>query len=66
MEREGFHWRDGTYFKRLDDGSVNVTSDAFAFTIPASEWASIVAAVSRRGETGETFRAALGFHDAAA
>ena len=24
MERDGFHWQDGWYFKRLDDGSVRI------------------------------------------
>lgn len=31
-------------------------------TIPANEWASVVAHVSRAGESGETFQAALHFH----
>lgn len=31
-------------------------------TIPANEWASVVAHVSERGESSETFQTALRFH----
>lgn len=68
---QGFHWREGWYFDRLPNGDVhlkkdaNHSSEAFPFvdvTIPASEWASIVSSVSAAGETGDTYRAALAFH----
>lgn len=64
MTGPNFHWRNGIYFDRLPDGSVSITGVADA--IPAAEWASIVAAVSKAGETGETYRAALKFHNGGA
>jgi len=58
----GFHWRDGWYFRRLEDGSVRIVSDYADLTIPAAEWASIVCSVSADGETGERWHAAQDFH----
>jgi hypothetical protein len=70
----GYHWRDEWYFTRLTDGSVELRNENFVddrrpepspfvrLVIPASEWASIVASVSKNGETGETHQAALTFH----
>ena len=66
----GFHWSDGVYFKRLDDGTVrmrifghyNGTPNYTDRIIPAAEWASIVCAVSALGETGERWNAAQDFH----
>ena len=68
-----FHAHSGWYFKRLDDGSVEVTHrkngpgfgdgeiiDSVVFD--ASSWASVVSSVSKEGETGERFYAALAFH----
>lgn len=69
---DGFHWREGMYFKRIADGSVKITQTQggghsedveWQKTIPASEWASIVSSVSKRGETSETYRAVLAFHE---
>lgn len=69
--RDGFHWRRGLYFRRTEDGSVELTqtkhagkSDEIEWqrAIPVEEWPSIVAAVSHQGETGERYRAALAFH----
>lgn len=70
--REGFHWTGGWYFQRLPDGSVWVrrhyqegASDLYdiGLTIPAPQWASIVASVSSAGETGNAWEAALTFHN---
>ena len=70
----GFHWRDGWFFKRLEDGSVEVrrhlpnpkvkgATDIFQMmTIPAAEWSSIVCSVSKEGETRERWDAAQDFH----
>lgn len=64
-----FHWRGGTHFERQGDGAVKIWCEQglgrhdFSVVIPASEWASIVAAVSARGENGDTYRTALKFHD---
>lgn len=64
----GFHWGHGHYFERLADGSVEMRFPGIEHqqfrTIPANEWASIVAAVSARGENGATYYHALGFHNA--
>ncbi len=70
--RDGFHWSDGLYFRRLNDGTVELTQTKHGRTdevewqreIPPSEWASIVAAVSYQGETKDTYETALGFHGA--
>lgn len=71
--RDGFHWSDGLYFRRLHDGTVEMTQTKdggktddieWQREIPPSEWASIVAAVSYQGETEDTCKTALGFHGA--
>ena len=69
-----FHWADGWYFERAPQGGVWITKRAtshennpvvLAFAlIPADEWASIVASVSQRGESRETWDEAKQFHDA--
>lgn len=72
--RAGFHWRENWYFQREPDGSVHLRHFNGAetsvpdtdLTIPATEWASIVASVSKDGENGDTYRAALAFHGSAA
>lgn len=61
----GFHAREEWFFKRLPGGSVRITSvkpTPRAVVLDPSTWASIVAAVSATSETGETYRAALAFH----
>mgnify|MGYP001260749776 FL=1 len=71
---DGFHWRDGWYFHRNEDQSVRIAHFLFVdgrpqyppvvnVCIPAEAWASIVASVSARGETTETYYAALAFHN---
>lgn len=73
----GFHWRDGWFFKRMDDGSVRISKLAVRVdsiggkhdkieahgTIPPAEWASIVCSVSKGGETRERWLAQQAFHD---
>lgn len=58
----GFHAHSGQYFRRLDDGRVEIRNSDGVFVCDASTWASVVASVSARGETGETYRQALDFH----
>lgn len=71
----GFHWQHGVFFARQSDGSVLLTltngivhdwnNDAVIlqqFTIPAAAWASIVASVSKDGETFNRWMAAQEFH----
>lgn len=65
-----FHQRDGWYFSRLEDGSVQIrVEDSTAANrefrthmIPPNEWASVIASVCGAGETAATFRAAERFH----
>jgi hypothetical protein len=59
-----FHAHDGWFFKRNEDGSVTVWAgdDGAEQSFEPSEWASIVASVSVGGETGATYRRALGLH----
>lgn len=63
---EGFHSRDGWYFRREDDGSVRIMGpDSMGpgahqvVTLDADTWAS----VGQRGETADTFAKARRFHD---
>lgn len=64
----GFHWRDGWYFDRKPDGSVEVRLEPWdgvchiRFTIPAPEWASIVCSVSKDGETYDRWMQSQAFH----
>ena len=69
--RDGFHWQDGWYFRRTENGSVEVTKTVtdhidsavlLQFVIPAPHWASIVCSVSVDGETSERWDAAQDFH----
>ena len=68
----GFHYKDGWYFKRLEDGSVQVTKTAAGpqtenivtqAVIDVDSWASIVASVSVKGDNAESFEAARKFHN---
>jgi hypothetical protein len=69
MEMGEFHWTDGWYFKRMDDGAVRVRHydpsghmDTIAITIPPNEWASIIAHVGATGGTAEGYAAADALH----
>lgn len=72
-----FHWKHGWYFSRLSDGSVEVRNHGdynkpdpnhaagdgrTTLVIPPEEWASIVASVSKSGETSESYHGTLAFH----
>lgn len=46
-EGSRFHWRDGVYFQRVDQGAVLMTLPNTWKMIPANEWDSIVAHLSR-------------------
>lgn len=76
-----FHTSDNVFFRRLDNGDVEVsqrmrregcTDDpdtwfkGFVHVVPASIWASVVASVSSKGEDGGRFYQAQAFHDGAA
>ena len=66
MEDIGFHWQNGIYFKRLDDGAVEIVQEsekpANYLRIDADSWASIVASVSKQGEEQGRFYQAKEFH----
>lgn len=73
-ESEGFHFEGGLYFKRLEGNKVQIlikesahqNSPTFRkFIATDSEWASIVASVSMRGEDGKTHLEALQYHNQA-
>lgn len=66
-----FHWRDGLYFERAADGSVQIIKkqrsgdveiQTFEVIIDADGWASIVASVSLGGEGHGRFYEAQRFH----
>lgn len=65
-----FHWRNGTHFERQKNGDVRVFNqladgkgemhEIAIVVIPASEWVSIVTAVSEAGMMAENhFRATV-------
>lgn len=67
----GFHWSQGWFFTRRDSGAVQIrryadsregTEPVMDITIPCAEWASIVASVSRSGETAGAYNAAIRLH----
>jgi len=71
-ENEMFHLKDGWFFERQNNGGVKILKRATArdespvvseVIIDDAGWASIVASVSHRGETGDTWREALKFHN---
>lgn len=71
-KRGWFHWNHGFFFQRQDDGSVTIAKYPlfpdnsvleWEYTMPENEWASIVASVSKNGETGESWRQARAFHN---
>jgi len=72
-----FHYKDGWYFSRLEDGSVLIEKESEQKTWKAGRmsplitarividpdgWASIVASVSAFGDTAETFKHASELH----
>jgi hypothetical protein len=73
LER-GFHNRDGWFFRRdSDEGHVRLWKvrwehgapvlEAGPLVIPENEWASMVASVSRGGETGASWQFVRDFHN---
>jgi len=63
-----FHARDGLFFERQADGSVRVlvkeqNQTKFSTVLSADGWASVVATVSARGETLETWNEARQYHN---
>lgn len=68
MQPNSYHWRDGWYFCREDDGTVVVQGHdparvtPIVLRIPPEEWASIVAHVSARGGTAAAYAAAEQLH----
>lgn len=61
-EEKEFHQRDGWYFRRMEDGAVRIRHGIVSHVIPAEEWVSVVASMSRAGETSETYRFVQDFH----
>jgi hypothetical protein len=67
----GFHVRKGVCFDSDPEGKVYLVlpgpnQEAWELEIEPTEWASILAFVSNRGEHGSTYREALDFHQASA
>lgn len=64
-----YHLKDGLFFQRTANGGVLITKknadgrSGYDIIVPASEWASVVAAVSARGENGQTHGDALDLHE---
>ncbi len=66
-----FHVKDGLYFDRLADGSVQIQKKTdgkegakvvMDLEIDPDSWASVVASVCAIGEDGNTFRQASNLH----
>jgi len=72
-DNEGFHLRDGLFFKRLDDENIRIrkyktahfkeTEIIFEMIIDKNSWASIVSTVSKFGENGTSYFEALRFFE---
>jgi hypothetical protein len=69
--RDGFHWQDGWYFKRMGDGSVEATKTVtdhvdsplmLKFSIAPEQWTSIAFAVSVLGAAGNRWNTVYDFH----
>lgn len=65
--RGRFHLRNGFYFARNEDGSVVIevepgTGEPITVEVGPSEWASVLASVCARRESGATHAEALAFH----
>lgn len=74
-----FHWKDGWFFARQDNGSVTMEHRVYEnaqnelgqqmyhydvkVNIPANEWASIIATVSAGDEVDGRWQSALDFHN---
>lgn len=66
-----FHAKEGWFFERVDNGDVRIMLIPAGFggqpqqkvQLSSDTWASIVATVSAKGETSESWRAAKDFHD---
>lgn len=69
-ELKGFHTKDGWYFDRLPNGAVEFRKESLGKNrhvtnrtqLDANTWASVLASVSKNGETGESFTIARDFH----
>lgn len=53
----------GWRFTRQPDGAVTITAPFCAVTFTPDAWASTCAALSARGESGDTYRMARAFHE---
>ena len=68
MDRAWFHWHGGMFFRRGDEGTVEIGMGTgfddvhVEHSIDSGSWASIVSSVSARGEDHTTFNEALNFH----
>ena len=73
MKPGEFHWTDGWFFSRLDDGSVHIEKrdnpgpddkTDVALTIPPMEWASIVVHCAGTGafDQADAYRTFQKFH----
>lgn len=70
---EGFHYKNGLYFKRNTDHSVTITQMAsnrsdekqitFQVIIDECSWASIISSVSASGEGNLRYYKALEWHN---
>ncbi len=67
-----YHFKDNVYFDRLEDGSVRIiqrhptlTTPMIDINVDPDSWASIVASVSKGGETGDRVQAARELHESA-
>ncbi len=66
-----FHAKDGWFFQRVDNGDVRIMLQPSGFggqpqaqvQLSSDTWASIVATVSAKGETAESWKAASNFHN---
>ena len=60
-----FHWKDGWYFGKTVGGDVTIENKSLGISrmlIDPDSWCSIIASVSKTGDTAENFAQAQEFH----
>ena len=63
-----FHYRDNWFFERIKNGAVRIYHLDFyglidkGFVVDAASWSSIVASVSKLGDTAEVYQRAIALH----
>ena len=63
VDTTGFHAGGGWFFKRLDEGRVEIRYDSGSIIFDKDTWVSIVASVSAEGDNAASFECAAALHE---